>query len=74
MFWHFPNSPVLKFRQFLHSIDLLAADLQVCGLYSFRIDVSMKSFLTHFLIESIAAALKGLSYVMNKALVSAISL
>ena len=36
---------------------LVTADLQVCGVYSFRIDVSMKSSFTHLFIESIAAAL-----------------
>ena len=42
---------------------LVAADLQVCGVHSFRIDVSMKRSSTHLLIVSIAAALKGLPYV-----------
>ena len=49
---------------------LVAADLQVCGLYSFITDVSMKRFFTHLLSESIAAARKSLSYVINKALAS----
>ena len=38
---------------------LVAADLQVCGVYHFRIDVSMKRSFTHLLTESIAATLKG---------------
>ena len=38
---------------------LVAADLQVCGVYSFEIDVFLKSFFTLLLIESIAATRKG---------------
>ena len=53
---------------------LVAADLQVRGLYCFRIDVSMKRSFTHLLIESIAATLKCLPYVINKALVSVCTL
>ena len=39
---------------------LVAADLQVCSVYSFRTDLSMKRSFTHILIESIAATLKVL--------------
>ena len=39
---------------------LVAADLQVCSVYSLRTDLSMKRSFTHILIESIAAALKVL--------------
>ena len=49
---------------------LVAANLQACGVYSFRMDVSMKRSFTHLLNESISAALKGLPYVKDKALVS----
>ena len=38
---------------------LVAVALQECGVYSFRIDVSMKRYFTHLLIESMAAVLKG---------------
>ena len=38
----------------------VAADLQMCVVYSFKIDVAMKSYFTHLLIASIAAAVKGL--------------
>ena len=48
---------------------LVAADLQVRGVYSSRIDGSMKRSFTHLLTESIPAILKGLLYVINKALV-----
>ena len=44
---------------------LVVADLQVCRVYSFRTDVSMKRSFTHLLIESIAAALKGLPHVIK---------
>ena len=37
---------------------LVAADLQVCGVYSFEINAFLKSFFTH-LIELIAATRKG---------------
>ena len=53
---------------------LIAADLQVCSVYSFRTDIFMKSTFIYLLIESIAAALNGLLYVMNKALVSVCTL
>ena len=38
---------------------LVAADLQVCGVYSFEINAFLKSFFTHLLIELIAATRKG---------------
>ena len=53
---------------------LVAADLQVCGVYYFRIDVSVKSSITYLLFESIDAALEIFAYVINKALVSVCSL
>lgn len=40
------------------------------GVCSFSIEVTMNSSFTHPLIESIVAALKGLLYVMNEALLS----
>ena len=49
---------------------LVAADLQVCGVCSSGIDACMKRSFTHLLVESIAAALKGFPYVINKPLVS----
>ena len=52
---------------------LVAANVQVFGVYSFRIDVSTRRSFTH-LIESIAVALKGLPYVINKVLVSVCTL
>ena len=64
-------SNILAMSTFNWLVLLVAADLQVCGVYSFRIDVSLKSSLTHLLTGSIATALKGLPYVINKALVSA---
>ena len=38
---------------------LVAAALQECDVYSFKIDVSMKRYFTHLLIEAMAAVLKG---------------
>ena len=52
----------------------LAVLLVGCGMYSFRRDFSMYICFTHLLIESIAAAPKGLRYVINKVLVSACTL
>ena len=53
---------------------LVAADLQVCGVYYFRIDVSVKNSITYLLFESIVAVLESFAYVINKALVSVCSL
>ena len=78
MFWHFSNSPVLNFRQCLHcrKLTCFAGSSWSTGVWRvfFRIDVSMKSSFTHLLIESIAAGVKGLTYVMSIALLSVCSL